>query len=447
MSFIDKVIWSEGMFLQPHHLQQHDRYLENFITQRPQFREAYQWGITELKIDEHLLSLGKFAIASCRGILPDGTAFAVPSKDNAPLPIDIPEGTTNTEIFLTLPLRRAGVSEAGINNAVQPNNAWRYHIETIEVSDNNAFSDVTAPIQIGKLALSLKMAHEDRQGLSCLGIARILEARTDHKIILDEYYLPACIDIQAVPTFSSLLQEIQGLLHYRGNMLVQRLTEAGAGGVAEIADFMLLQLINRYEPLFVHLTTLRGLPPEELYRTLIQLMGELSTFTHRQRRPLKPPVYLHDNLQETFAPVVNELRRALSMVLEESAVAIKIEQQQLGTWVAPLLDKTLLNKSHFILAAHASMPLENMRQLFPAQTKIAPVEEIRNLVNRALPGIELRPLPVAPRQIPYHSNFIYFSLNREHPLWQLLEKSAALAFHVGGDFPKLHLELWAVKER
>ncbi len=445
MALTDKVIWSEGMFLQPHHLQQHDRHIENLIMQRPGVVEPHNWGITELKLDDHLLALGKLAIKSCRGILPDGTAVDIPSRDKAPLPIDIPAGTSNTEIFLTLPLKRAGIAEAGVIQNEQQD--WRYHIETIEITDNNAFSDTSTPIQIGKLALLLKLENHDRQGLSCLGIARILEARTDHKIILDENYWPACIDIHAVNQFTSLVQELQGLLHYRGNMIVQRLTEAGAGGVAEIADFMLLQVINRFEPLFAHLTHLRGLPPETLYRLLIQLMGELSTFTSRQRRPIAPPIYLHDDLQNTFTPVINELRKSLSMVLEESAISLKIEHQQLGTWVAPLPDKSLLSKAYFILAVHANLPLENIHRLFPAQTKIAPVEEIRNLVNRALPGIELTSLPVAPRQIPYHSNFIYFSLNREHMLWRQLEKSAALAFHVGGDFPKLHLELWAVKEK
>ena len=30
MSWDNKVVWSEGMFLRPQHFQQHDRYLENY---------------------------------------------------------------------------------------------------------------------------------------------------------------------------------------------------------------------------------------------------------------------------------------------------------------------------------------------------------------------------------------------------------------------------------
>ncbi|WP_215201470.1 type VI secretion system baseplate subunit TssK, partial [Escherichia coli] len=38
------------------------------------------------------------------------------------------------------------------------------------------------------------------------------------------------------------------------------------------------------------------------------------------------------------------------------------------------------------------------------------VEHIRQLVNLHLPGIRVKPLPVAPRQIPFHSNKTYFIL-------------------------------------
>jgi type VI secretion system protein ImpJ len=441
MSQYDKIIWSEGMFLQPQHFQQHDRYLENLLTQQRNILAPHQWGLTELKIDSDLLKLGKFAINSACGILPDGTPFDIPTRDKAPTPIDIPATTIREKIYLALPLRRAGVAEAGYAGN------YRYQIETIEINDNNADSDLITPIQIGKLDLKFMLQQQDRQGYSCLSLTRVLEVRSNHHILLDEQFLPPCLDIQAVIPLANLLQEIQSLLHYRGDMLVQRLTIAGTGGIAEIADFMLLQVINRFEPLFTHLNTQRGLHPETFYCLLIQLAGELATFTHSQRRSFTPSFYLHNKLQKTFAPIITELRRSLSVVLEENAVALTLEQQSPGTWVATLADKTLLKKSYFVLAINAEISQEQIRQRFPTQTKIAPVEEIRNLVNRALPGIDLRVLPVAPRQIPYHANFTYFALNSNHHLWQQLEKSAGIGFHIGGDFPGLRLELWAIKDK
>ena len=56
MSWNSKVIWSEGMLLQPQHLQQHDRYLHSVIEQRVAGVRAYAWGFTKLVIDEQLLA-------------------------------------------------------------------------------------------------------------------------------------------------------------------------------------------------------------------------------------------------------------------------------------------------------------------------------------------------------------------------------------------------------
>jgi len=80
------------------------------------------------------------------------------------------------------------------------------------------------------------------------------------------------------------------------------------------------------------------------------------------------------------------------------------------------------------------------------QVKVGPVEKIREMVNLSLPGISLRPLPVAPRQIPYHAGFTYFELDRASEFWKVMPTSGGFAFHVGGEFPGLELEFWAIKE-
>ena len=77
--------------------------------------------------------------------------------------------------------------------------------------------------------------------------------------------------------------------------------------------------------------------------------------------------------------------------------------------------------------------------------KIGAVEHIRELVNVALPGIQVRPLPVAPRQIPFHSAAVYFELDRGSPHWAQMQNSGAFAIHVSGDFPSLKMELWAIR--
>ncbi len=131
--------------------------------------------------------------------------------------------------------------------------------------------------------------------------------------------------------------------------------------------------------------------------------------------------------------------------MDASAISIPVEQKKFGVSVALVADKTLFGSAEFVLAVRAEIAAEDLRRMFPMQTKIGPVEKIRDLVNLQLPGIGLRALPVAPRQIPYHSGFAYFALDQHNELWAQLRGSGGVAFHVTGTFPGMALEFWAVR--
>jgi type VI secretion system protein ImpJ len=241
------------------------------------------------------------------------------------------------------------------------------------------------------------------------------------------------------------LREVHGMLFQRGEALAARLVQPGRAGVGEIADFLLLQVVNRHQPLFAHLQRLPVLHPERLYELCLGLAGELSTFRD-QRRPAAYPEYKHDDLAGCFRAVMADLRQSLSMVLEQTAVPIDLQDRKSGVRVAIIADIELQRTANFVLAVNAQMPGDALRARFPTQVKIGPAERLRDLVQLQLPGITLRALPVAPRQIPYHAGFTYFELEtRGNELWKQLETSGGLAMHIAGDFPGLALEFWAIR--
>ena len=197
--------------------------------------------------------------------------------------------------------------------------------------------------------------------------------------------------------------------------------------------------------LFAHFTAIGPLHPERLYAACLQLAGDLCTFARETRRPPGYPPYQHDDPARCFTPLISDLRRSLSMVLEQTAIPIELQLRKYDVRVAVIPDPELLRSAGFVLAVTAQLPAEVLRQRFPTQVKIGPVERIRDLVNLQLPGIGLRPLPVAPRQIPYHAGFNYFELDRTGDLWKQLERSGGLALHVAGEFPGLDMEFWAIR--
>ena len=276
-------------------------------------------------------------------------------------------------------------------------------------------------------------------------MARIVERRADGRVLLDAAHLPPMLHVVDNAMADGFLREVIGLLHQRGESLAGRLAQPGRAGVGEIADFLLLQLCNRYEPQLVHARQTPVFHGEQLYASLLALAGELSTFRD-SKRPAELPPYKHDDPAACFAALMADLRQSLSMVREQSAIPIELQERKYGIRVAIIPDLELQRTAVFVLAVNAQIGSEQLRARFPTQVKIGPAERIRDLVNLQLPGVGLRALPVAPRQIPFHAGFCYFELEtRGNEMWRELEASGGLAMHIAGEFPGLELEFWAIR--
>lgn len=444
MTWFNKVIWTEGMFLQPQHFQQHDRFVSLQLHSRLGMLQGYGWGFTSLTLDSSALTLGKIAIAAAQGLLPDGLAFDLPSQDAAPAAFDVPADTRDQLVVLAAVLQRPGVAESDAESdagSMPP----RYRAAEVDVGDTNVTGERVAPIQIGRLNLRVMLARDALEGYATIGLCRVIERRADNKLVLDPEFVPPMLHASANDILASYVRELHGLLHQRGEALAARLAQPGRAGVGEIADFLLLEVINRTEPLFAQLRQTSVLHPKDLYFTCVSLAGELGTFRER-RRPTPLPAYQHDDPIKCFRPLMDDLRQSLSMVMEQTAIPIELQDRKHGIRVALIPDIELQRTAQFVLAVTAQIPGDALRSRFPTQIKIGTVERIRDLVNLQLPGVTLRPLPVAPRQIPYHAGHTYFELEtRGNDMWKQLESSGGLAMHIAGDFPGLELEFWAVR--
>jgi type VI secretion system protein ImpJ len=439
-----RVVWSEGMFLRPHHFQQLERHFERYVQARCEPIQGFHWGWQQLELDPTALALGKVAIVSGKGVMRDGTPFAF-DANNMPAALDVSSGLKDQIITLALPVRRVGADEMGWQG--NPDSDWaRYDIRDFEIEDSNSVSYGPAVLQVGCLDLRLipeSALTGDRQAL---GVVRVLERRNDGQLLLDEEYIPPMLAATRHPVLRRYLHEVHGLLGQRGDALADRLSAPGRGGVGEVADFLLLELVNRYTAVTWQAQQAATLHPMQLFTDWLKLACDLATYTTERRRPVVLPEYQHDSLCKTFTPLMMELRRALSSVLEQNAIPIELQDRGNGVRVAQIHSLDLLQHAGFVLAVNAEMPADILRTRFPAQLKMGTVERIRDLVLLQLPGIGLRLLPVAPRQLPYHAGHTYFELEKGSESWKQLEKSGGgLALHVAGDFPGLTMEFWAIR--
>jgi type VI secretion system protein ImpJ len=443
MSDNNRIVWSEGLFLRQQHFQQQERHFESWIEGRAAALRSYSWGFTELEIERDLLAIGKIGLRRARGVFPDGTPFAMPENEPLPPPLEVGTQLRDQVILLAVPLRKAGALQSTrAGNGVE---FTRYRTRDQEVRDVAMDSAIVTELEVAALNSRLLAQSEPADDFACIPLAHVIECRADRQVVLDERFIPSVLKVGTAGRLATFLMELQGLLHQRAEALAARAVASGRGGASEIADFLMLQVINRYEPVVTHLASSPALHPEDLYRLTLEITGELSTLTTATRRPPQFPAYRHDALRASFDPVINALRACLSVVMEQNAIPIPLAHKKFGISVASVADQSLFDSAAFVLAARADVPPEDLRRRFPAQLKIGPVEKIRDLVNLQLPGVALQAMAVAPRQIPYHAGFAYFELDRSSELWRGLKGSGGIAIHQSGDFPNLAMELWAIR--
>jgi type VI secretion system protein ImpJ len=443
MSSNNRVVWSEGLFLRPQHFQQQARYLERYIEGRSRELRAHSWGFTELEIERDLLGIGKLGLRRAAGVFPDGTPFAMPDDDPLPAPLELTAQIRDQQVYLAVPLRKEGARESTREDTAEA--IVRYRSIDFEARDITSDSNATAALEVAGLRTRLLLESEPREDFACIPLTQIQECRADRLVVLDDRFIPTVLNVHRATRLATFLTELQGLLHQRGEALAARAVASGRGGAAEIADFLMLQTVNRYEPVLDHLVSSRLLHPEDLYRLCLGLAGDLATLTTASRRLGRLSGYLHENLRSGFEPLMTALRTSLSAVLEQNAVPVPLEKKRFNISVGVVSDKSLFDNAAFVLAARADMAAEALRRTFPSQVTLAPVESIAKLVNDHLPGVALEALSVAPRQIPYHAGFTYFELDRASPRFRELKTGGGIAIHVPDTFPGLAMELWAIR--
>ncbi|MDA0148882.1 type VI secretion system baseplate subunit TssK [Vibrio sp. LaRot3] len=438
-----RVVWNEGLFIKPQHFQQQQRFLEYHIEERIASGNPFQYGLTELSINLEYLAFGRIAIERATGIMPDGSVFRIPQEDTMPEPLDIEDASlVNQIIYLAVPLRSHALREVDWPN--EPGTS-RFESHRLEVRDVHTLEGDSAQIEVSPLKMQLLLEREDRSSFASVAIAKIVEKRPDGSIVLDDDFIPCMLDVACHGSLHRFVNEISGLMSERAKNIAQRMAAPAQGGVAEVSDFMLLQALNRWQPKLKHLSELRRLHPERLFENLISLSGELTTFTDESRLPVTMPNYDHAHPNLSFGPVIRVLRQSLSIVLQPKAISIQLDVQKYGLRVAPILDSQLIKEAEFIVAVKAKMPSEELQRLFIQQTKVSSAEKIRDLVSLQLPGVPLLPIPVAPRQLPYHAGFSYYKLDKNSPAWEQLSGASGLAFHIAGEFEGLDMQFWAIR--
>lgn len=450
MKQLSKIVWSEGMYLAPHHFQAQNRYFEDSMqfAVTSLWRDAY--GLVSCELDAEAIRNGTVALVHAVGVFPDGLPFDMPECDTLPPARNVGDLFSPVAESLTVSLAIPRQVQGGANCSVSGNGrvSTRYVGSAATLPDENSGQD-EKPVTLGKKNITLILETEVHDALLALPIARILRDGSGH-FIYDSNFIPPCLKLSASDALIKLTQRLVEILEdksasvSRSQPRSQGQFQAGVSA-GQVAQFWFLHALNSHLAPLRHLLLTKHSHPEELYRELLRLGGALCSFG-LDSHPRSLPVYDHQQAESCFAALDDHIRRHLEIVLPSKAISIPLESVERYFYEGDVKDPRCFGRSRWILGVQAKMGEADLIAKVPQLVKLCSSKFVPELVRRAVPGLTLTHIPVPPSAIAARVESQYFAVSKTGPCWEHILQTKRVGVYAPGEFPRAELELTVILE-
>ncbi|MEM9461777.1 MAG: type VI secretion system baseplate subunit TssK [Myxococcota bacterium] len=450
---LDRVVWSEGMLMCPQHLQQNDLFHEATLGARLAALSPFHWGVITQKIDEGELKSGTLKISAFTGVLSGGLpidygtgeAGGPPSR---PLEEHFSSTATTLEVYLAVPTAREGIPN--FQDAVDDSAAARYKTINRPVPDLT-IAKTEQIIGFGRPNVVLLFGNEAREDFETLKIAEVVRDATG-SFSLSSNYIPPCLYTSGSPVLQRYAQDLLSVMLTKQRSLSETRRQVDAAAVEftsqDITRFLLLNALNTHIPVLRHVVESKQTSPLELFITLVQLAGELTTFSS-EIDPSTFPKFNFGDLRSTFEPLVGAINQMLGATVRERSISVPLESRADGMWIGQLKDDRLPRCPRFVLAVEAQSPQQETANRLPKLSKIASWKQINTIVQSATPGAPLSATHRPPPEIPVRPKQVYFMVRTDDRYWRqiLTEKTVAIYLPPPFDPSKAKITLMGIPDR
>ncbi|MFL6449169.1 MAG: type VI secretion system baseplate subunit TssK [Bryobacteraceae bacterium] len=437
---IEPVVWSKGTFLNPQHLQAHDRYLEALLHFKLDALAFRPWGFLSYAIDRHQLAGGSIQVTEASGIFADGLPFDFPYSDISPPPRSLKDSFApdqdSLDVFLGIPAYQAGGVNV-VNSQLSVDARFRSEFAMIR-DENTGTSEKSVPI--ARKNLRILVGHEGLRQGTVLRLARVLRGKAG-VLELDPEFVAPVIDFRASDFLKSITREIVSLLAARGREIPVNLRHFTS---SEILDFWLLHTINSHLPVLRDFYEKRSAHPEALFNEMLKLAAELTTFSSTTT-PADLPTYDHDEIGPRFAALRETIRLLVRTAIPRNYVALALRQSKPAIFTTPLEDpKYIAERARMYFAVHTNLKKAEVIQKAPDLIKLWSGSEIDYIVRQQLPGLKFSyteaPLGFSAPKPDYQ----YFAIEQSGVGWETICRARSFGAFVPDEFPQVELELIVV---
>jgi type VI secretion system protein ImpJ len=450
MKNLSRVVWSEGMYLGPHHFQAQNRYFEDSVHSATSSLWFQPLGFAGFELDTEALRNGTLSLVHARGLFPDGLSFHMPEFDELPKPIPIADLFPPLQDSLDVHLAIAEHRQDGFNCALEDQERGpniRYVAEEKPLPDENTGRDVKL-IQLGRKNIRFLAGNEIPEGLTTLPLARIRRHGTG-QFIFDERFIPPSLQISAAPPIMVMLRRLIELLEEKCRTVAKPKdlgsTTVSGFSAEGIANAWFLHCINSSLAPLRHLCISKRAHPEELFVELSRLAGALCTFS-LDSHPSSLPLYDHLRLAEGFQALDHHIRTHLELIVPSNCVPIQLAKSAEYFYEGSIVDERTLNRSRWIFGIRCRIGEAELIERTPRLVKICSRMFLPKLVERALPGLKLTQIPVPPPSLSPKIEFQYFAIDKSGPCWEHMVKTREVALYIPGELPAPEIELSVILE-
>ena len=438
-----KPLWTEGLLVSQHHFQQQDRYHESILRDRLEAISHYDWGVTELEIDERGFTAGQFKLKRFAAIWPDGACVTCGDGTpiQAPAPRPLPTDAAKLEVYIGLAHDNDTALIAQDGAA-----ARRFKREIRAVVDTNNGSS-PQDLEWADANLQIIYGNERKDGFATIRVAELQRQDNGQFQVLDTRIAPVAL-LRAAPFLENGVRRVLANIVARQQQLVgerrQRQTGSVDFHVSEARKFWLLHTLNGVIPRLNHLLDTPRAHPEEAYLELATLAGSLSSFAS-DFDPGDLPKFNYLELGEVFESLFAIVLRLLPGGIEQSYVEIPLEHRPDGMFIGRIGDPKLAAHEFFV-SVKASLAEALVRERVPGVLKMAGWNQIYDVVKHARHGVRVNIEWNPSGALPVKPGVCFFRVRREGTYWDEVAKSSTVALYlpVDGEWAGAGLSLYAV---
>ena len=455
------VFWHQGLYLQPQHFQLSTLYQQSLLKPVIDYGLPYPWGVGRIEISESALLNHVVEISRAALLFRDGTYVEYPgnaivsprSFDNAWL-----EGDQPFNVFVAL--RRLRMRESNVTVVKSLDETSDATSRFVTPGDPDDVIDLHASgpeAKVRRLSFLLRIVWpselEQLDSYETLLVARL--ERDGDRIVISPNFVPPCLSVSSSNALGGMLKELRDEIAGRTRQLEQykspREMQKAEFDASYMVYLLALRSLNRYAPLLFHYSENPQVHPWYVYGLLRQLIGELSSFSERYNllgealdgTPNLPP-YSHEELGKCMVAARSLIGSLLNEITIGPEFLVQLERHE-DNFEAELPKGFFGPRHRFYLVTRTESDNDQLLQSFQLEAKMSANSQIQVLIRRALPGVEMIHMPIAPQGLPRRAYSRYYRVESLSTQWNSVEKESTIALHWSAAPEDLKVELIALR--